>query len=287
MKGKKILLKSFALDRLQKYNSFVKIYTDGSKIANKTSSAFVSPTFSKKQRIRNGSSIFTAEIIAIYEALKFCDTQNEQKFLICSDSLSAIQALDKMFSKISLVLRAQDLLHSSKKEIQFLWIPGHVGIKGNEEADRLAKIALDSNTILKNKILWADFKNISGKKLREKWQNHWNLIGTQNKFYRIKNNIDKWKSIDFIHRKSACIITRLRTGHTRATHGYLMEMESQQPICVCGSTLTVDHIFSCPQKLNKRSKWEINGIEDLGKDDIETMKKIIGYVKDIGYYHEI
>ena len=70
----------------------------------------------------------------------------ERKFMNFSDSLSALQALGKLKTDHPLPKHIQKLLHKSnadQNEIVFMWVPGHVGIRGNEAADRAAKEALD------------------------------------------------------------------------------------------------------------------------------------------------
>ena len=66
--------------------------------------------------------------------------------MVFSDSLFVLQALGKLKTDHPLLIQIQELLHkiiADQKEIVFMWIPGHVGIRGNEAADRAAKEALD------------------------------------------------------------------------------------------------------------------------------------------------
>ena len=51
--------------------------------------------------------------------------------MIFSDSLSALQALEKFKSDYPQLIRIQDMLHKievDQKEVVFMWVPGHVGI---------------------------------------------------------------------------------------------------------------------------------------------------------------
>ena len=71
-----------------------------------------------------------------------------------SDSLSALQTLGKLKSDHPLLIQMQELLYkinADQREIVFMWVPGHVGIRGNEAADRAAKEALDNKKEEKNR----------------------------------------------------------------------------------------------------------------------------------------
>ena len=55
---------------------FCHIYTDGSKIETKVASAYVCPYGTRGYRLREGCSIFTAEV----EAIKICKSFYKEKF---------------------------------------------------------------------------------------------------------------------------------------------------------------------------------------------------------------
>ena len=83
-----------------KYSNFTKIYTDGSKNNNNCGCAvFVDttpPTIIKK-RLPETSSVFNAELYAIYQApiyINSTTTSHNSNFVIFSDSLSSLQFLD-------------------------------------------------------------------------------------------------------------------------------------------------------------------------------------------------
>ena len=129
----------------QKYSDFCHIYTDGSKVERKVASAYVCPYGTRSYRLLDDCSIFTAEVEAIDKALKYVKVSSVERFVIFSDSMSVLQAIESQESKNPLVNRVlqtcQEIL-SNGKFITFCWIPSHRDIRGNEYADRAAKDAL-------------------------------------------------------------------------------------------------------------------------------------------------
>ena len=139
------VLKSLFNEVKQKYLDFCHIYTDGSKVETKVASAYVCPYGTRGYRLRDGCSIFTAEVEAINKALTYVNVSSRKSFVIFSDSMSVFQAIESQESKNPLVNRVlqtcQEIL-SNGKFITFCWIPSHRDITGNEYADRAAKDAL-------------------------------------------------------------------------------------------------------------------------------------------------
>ena len=88
---------------------------------------------------------FSLEAKAVDLALDFistCDANN--KFIIFSDSLSVLKAMNHTSSKNPQIQKLLEKCHEllTYKEIVFCWIPSHIGIQGNEMVDKQAKTSL-------------------------------------------------------------------------------------------------------------------------------------------------
>ena len=138
-------LKQYALEHMAKHSDKLSVYTDGSKSENGVGFAVISNNFKIQASLPPFASIYTAEIYAIKYALINIDSRHLTEVVIYSDSQSAIQAIRAYYPENALISDIQYLLHKlSEKKISVVlcWIPGHVGIEGNEKADKAAKEAI-------------------------------------------------------------------------------------------------------------------------------------------------
>ena len=66
-----------------------------------------------------------------------------------------------------------------------MWVPGHVGIRGNEAADRAAKKAFDKKPTA-DLMPFSDLKPLTAKYVYQIWQKQWNeTVLASNKFHEI------------------------------------------------------------------------------------------------------
>ena len=102
-------------------------------------------------------------------ALDYIDESNLSKVIIFSDSLSVLQSINNSKIDNSVI---QDIHNMSHKQINICWLPNHVGIRGNEKADKAAKSALSLQPSNLN-LPYTDFKPAINKYLLNKWQLEW------------------------------------------------------------------------------------------------------------------
>ncbi|XP_076047430.1 uncharacterized protein LOC143028964 [Oratosquilla oratoria] len=124
----------------------IAVYTDGSKSPAGVGCAAVTSSQTFTAKLPFTSSVFTAELYAILLALKhFILNSDFNDFTIYSDSQSSILALTNFIPSHPVISEIQEWLTRTaarEKTVRFCWSPGHVGIIGNEKADRAAKSAV-------------------------------------------------------------------------------------------------------------------------------------------------
>ena len=134
-----------------KYIDFVQVYTDGSKVpaTGRTGAAVHVPSFAIaiKQRTPDHLSIYSVELLAIIMALSWIENKNLQDVVICSDSRAALVSIMNFKSscRLDLLFEVFHALHRISHKgmhVNFLWVPAHADVEGNEVADFLAKKAL-------------------------------------------------------------------------------------------------------------------------------------------------
>jgi len=216
---------------------------DGSKDGIRTAAAVVAPNSVKTVCLPDNASIFTAEIHALDMALDIIRHTRSKDYVVFLDSLSSLQAIESCKVKNPLILKIlkdhNQLIHSAKS-ITFCWIPSHVGIRGNEDADIAAKAGLDV-AITNMRFPVGDLLTCVNQLCVIEWQQLWNQC-TSNKLYSVQPAVGRSVSLS-LGRYNSVLINRFRIGHTRLTNSYLLKGESQ-PVCeACHSPLTVKHIL--------------------------------------------
>jgi ribonuclease HI len=209
------------------FKEYTHIYTYRSKDGKTVAAAAVSSGKTLTKRLPDHASIFSAESQAILLDIDIAKQSSNTKILILLDSLSCLQSVQNRNLNNPFILSITTGIHNlieSGKQIFIMWIPSHFGLSGNSAADAAAKAALNHATS-KGTIPYYDFKSAIKKLLHAimLWQQSWD-IQTGNNLHAFVPKVGPMESYG-LPRRDDIKICRLRNGHTRLTHSYLMKGE--------------------------------------------------------------
>ncbi|XP_068241088.1 uncharacterized protein [Palaemon carinicauda] len=217
-------LKSAALASIADTSAANVYFTDGSVDMNlpAAGSAVFSNTFTSAWRLSDHASILQAELYAIAKALE----NSLYKYghtTIHTDSKGAIQSILKRNFKENIhlisTIKTMAAAHAQRnRKVTLNWIPSHVGIHGNDEADRLANSALSYPTISRAcrpslshiKKLMSNYCHLQKKSLIRQSL----LDGSRSaKWYTEVTNIIPHSMPKSLRRQLTTILFRLRLGY--------------------------------------------------------------------------
>lgn len=270
--------------RNTKYKDHHVIFTDGS-LDPDTGKAGMGIYFPHHQNhvveLPNHITIFTAELFAIKTAINKIgmlarDTDQRGKFLIATDSLSSLQAIQglSVFREdlVNKILLKVTKAKAQGVEIDLMWVPSHIGIRGNERADELAKKAVNPHKHTKLKYRkWKGILNITAhekinqikQSVRLEWENtcQAQICSTR----ALLDSLPSRKPVTLPgSRKQQALLHRLRLGGERN----LFRQKNPNYTCNCKQNMpvTTSHILlECELNQNTRSKV-INTLKEMQEE---------------------
>jgi ribonuclease HI len=291
------------LPKLRQEPNTICLYTDGSGINGNIGAAVYSSTVqvTKKRYIgkETESNVFAAELTAINLGLDILeDNIQYTKCEVFTDSQTSIKALLKPQKQsgqaiICSILDKIDELQTQRNEmnITLTWIPGHMDIEGNEQADKAAKEAANSTEREANAYYPAlkSARNAANKQqTQNKWIKQWNE-GTETAVkLRAMSKRPHFTSGGKLYshitvKQQVAWLVRLRTAHCSLNKYLHQRGHEEEPLCACREEEeTVEHyLLKCKRYTTQREKM----VKEVGAGGMR-IEKLVGNLKCIKYTME-
>ncbi|GFX64578.1 RNA-directed DNA polymerase from mobile element jockey [Trichonephila clavipes] len=163
------------------------------------------------------------------------------------------------------------------------WVPGHVGILGNGQANTAARSMSDH---MQRPVYYRDLKTSTQNYIHRVWQKTWDQQ-ILNKLHNIHPSISHWAALQV--QRHDVRLTRLRIGHTRFTHRHLLLGENALECLSCKVPYSVYHILiDCPVFNHHRITFfhtSVLTLYDLMKES--PHQNLFAFLLKIGFLHLI
>ena len=204
-----------------------KAYTDGSLIeGNSGAGAFLRYNDDEigtiSERLPN-CTVFQAELRAIRAACERLHPmlRRDETINFYVDSQAALKAISAPYvydNEVLLTVEALNRLAANEHRVVLQWVKAHVGLYGNELADRAAKEGAFSERWHHGSVLELPLtqKQINKQTLREEWKHLWKQRKDcrQSKFFLPHPDEHVWKNLRHCSTSELSQLARFFTGHT-------------------------------------------------------------------------
>ncbi|CAG2214324.1 RNASEH1 [Mytilus edulis] len=222
-----------------------------------------------KRPVSNKGSILLAELIAIKMVLDYIESFSKEQIntlTLFSDSQTALGILtlnwksDSYHQTINEIKGKIKNLNEHGFLINLNWTPGHANIKGNDEADSLAKeAAKEAETLAVDDIVFTkqDVKKAARNSVTKKWQRRWENSDTGRHYFRFHPEVKDKVKKDFPSKKMYNIINSLRTGYSKLNaYQFIINQHINSETCHhCKQKENVQHyLFECDLYSDARDK---------------------------------
>jgi hypothetical protein len=115
---------------------------------------------------------------------------------------------------------------------------------------------------------------------------NWDQV-QNNKLKEIYPDLSKHFQPQFYNRRDEVVLTRLRLGHSRLTHSFLLKGEPPPQCIGCNAPNTIKHILlNCLEFSDIRARfYNVSDIFSLFHTVVK--EKLIDYIREIGLYNQL
>ena len=179
-------------------------YTDGSKSDTGTGFGYTASirsdnTFNREfsAKLPDYCTVYQAELAAITHAAASLSQVTEQNITIFTDSQSSINSLNKLTNNSRTAINCHSALENlaACNTVNVVWVPGHEGHWGYEEADRLAKIGTTASNNVVGYLPFSFIKRSVDVRVREENAKLWDNNAPRHSALALNNNIPHIKHI--------------------------------------------------------------------------------------------
>ena len=220
--------------------SQINVFTDGSKLNDKVGSGvYISAAnttlHESSFRLPDKATVFQAEIFAINQAAIYLQNSNASFIKIFVDSQAALLALNNKTISSRIVGDTVHNLNLIQGQVRLVWIKAHVGHRGNERADHLAKLGTELPTVQHLALPRQATKAAIKFAADEIWKLQWAQYndGRQSKQFYPTINRNKAKYSYNLSRQELGRLIRITTGHNNLFYhrSNVDKTKATSPLC--------------------------------------------------------